>query len=110
MSMDSDEALTTLPLVAGKPLTFSVTTLNAQGMKGNWGCTATTTFTPAAGSRYRAQLQTEGDNRTCTLQILDQKNMLIPTIAPEYSCDKTMAGLVKNGQHYAKSTRVGVGL
>jgi hypothetical protein len=100
MSMASQEALTTIPVTPGVPLTFALTTLNAQSFKGNWGCTFTSTFTPVAGARYEAVLQTEDDNRTCRVVILDQNKNPVPATKPDYSCDKTMAGFVKNGQRY----------
>ena len=101
MSMATQEALTTIPVKPGVPLTFAVTTLNAQGFKGNWGCSATSTFTPVAGARYDAVLQTEGDNRTCKVVITDQNRNVVPATVPDYSCNRTMAGIVKNGERYA---------
>jgi len=105
MSMANREALTTIPVKPDAPLTFALTTLNAQGFKGNWGCSVTTTFTPVTGARYEAVMQTEGDNRTCKVTIMDQNKNVVPTTSPEYSCNRTLAGIVKNGQRYApKST------
>lgn len=101
MAMANQEALTTIPVKPGVPLTFALTTLNAQSFKGNWGCSVTSTFTPAAGARYEAVLQTESDNRTCKVTILDQDKKLVPATEPDYSCDMTLAGIVKNGQRYA---------
>lgn len=100
MSMGSQETLTTVPVKPGAPLTFALTTLNAHGLKGNWGCSATSTFTPAAGASYQAILQTEGDNQTCKVTILDQDKKPVPTVTPDYSCNRTMGGIVKNGQRY----------
>lgn len=106
VSMSSQEALSTIPLTPGKPLTFALTTVNAQGFKGNWGCSVTATFTPENGKRYSALLQTEGDNRTCQMTVTDQDNRTIPTTMPEYSCVKTLAGTVKNGERHASSPYV----
>jgi hypothetical protein len=100
MSMANEEALTTIPVKPGLPLTFALTTLNAQSFKGNWGCSATSTFTPVAGARYEATLQTESDNLTCKLTILDQDKQPVAATEPDYSCPKTLAGVVKNGQRY----------
>jgi len=105
-SMNSQEALSTIPLTPGKPLTFALTTLNAQGFKGNWGCSVTATFTPENGKRYLAMLQTEGDNRTCRITLTDQDNRTIPTAMPDYSCVKTLAGTVKNGERHASTPYV----
>ena len=101
MSMANQEALATVPVKAGAPLTFALTTLNAQSFKGNWGCSVTSTFTPIAGARYEAVLQTKDDNRTCTVTILDQDKKVIPASHPDYSCSRTITGIVKNGQRYA---------
>lgn len=101
MSMDNQEALATIPVRPGVPLTFALTTLNAQSFKGNWGCSVTSTFTPAAGSRYLAVMQTKNDNRICKVTILDQDKKVVPATMPDYSCSKTLAGIVKNGQRYA---------
>jgi hypothetical protein len=104
MSMASEEALTTIPVKHGVPLTFALTTLNAQGFKGNWGCSVTSTFTPVAGARYEAVLQTEGDNRTCKITIVDQDKKVVPATTPDYSCPKTLGGIVKNGGRYVGGT------
>jgi hypothetical protein len=102
MSMANQEALATVPVKPGVPLTFALTTLNAQSFKGNWGCSVTSTFTPVAGRRYEAVLQTENDNRSCTVTILDQDKKVVPATHPDYSCSRTLAGVVKNGQRYFK--------
>jgi hypothetical protein len=103
MSMASEETLATVPLTPGKPLTFSLSTLNAQGFKGNWGCSVTSTFTPAAGIPYRAILQTANDNLTCKLTIMDQHAKVVPATSPEYSCLKTPSGTVRNGERWQHS-------
>jgi len=108
ISMDKEETLSTIPVTPGKPLTFGLTTVNAQGFKGNWGCSVTATFTPENGKRYLATLQTEGDNRTCRMVVTDQDNRVIPTAVPEYSCVKTLAGTVKNGERHASTPFVPV--
>ena len=101
VSMANKEALTTIPVKQGVPLTFALTTLNSQPFKGNWGCSVTSTFTPVAGARYETVLQTENDNRTCKVTILDQDQHVVTATHSEYSCHNTMAGIVKNGQRYA---------
>jgi len=106
MSMASKETLATVPVTPGQPLTFALSTLNAHGLKGNWGCSVTSTFTPAEGTRYHAVLQTDGDNRTCKVTIVDQDKKVVPATTPDYSCHRTVAGIVKNGQRYAHTPKV----
>lgn len=105
--MASQEALTTIPVQAGVPLTFALTTLNAQSFKGNWGCSVTSTFTPVAGARYEAVLQTEDDNRACMVTILDQDKKVVPATRPDYSCHRTLAGIARNGERYEFQVPIG---
>jgi hypothetical protein len=106
LSMANKEALTTIPLKSGVPLTLALSTHNAQSFKGNWGCSVTSTFTPVAGVRYEAILQTEHDNRSCKLTILDQHKNLVPATQPDYSCHKTQAGISKNGRRYVEPVNI----
>lgn len=103
LSMNNVESLATAPVVPGKPFTFALTTLNAQSFKGNWGCTATSTFTPKVGGIYQATLKTANDNGTCEIVILDQDNTVVGATASEYSCNRTFAGIVKGGRGYRVS-------
>lgn len=102
LSMANEETLTTIPFTPGKPLTFALTTLNAQGFKGNWGCSVTSTFTPTEGARYHAILQTKDDNYVCRVMITDQNDKVVPATNPEYTCPKTINGTSKNGQGYSR--------
>lgn len=106
LSMDSQETLSTVPVTPGKPFTFALSTLNAQSFKGNWGCSVTATFTPVAGTRYHAILQTENDNATCKITVMDQQDQVVPATSPDYSCPKTLSGTARNGQRWSSVPKI----
>ena len=101
LAMGKEEGVASVPVTPGKPFTFALTTLNAQGFRGNWGCSVTSTFTPAAGAIYTATLKTANDNATCEMLITDQHNAIVQATSPDYSCNRTVAGIVKNGRRYS---------
>jgi len=104
--MKDHDALPPVAIAAGKPYTFGIRTNDAGVVSRNTGCTVTATFTPVESEAYRVLLSTS-DDKTCTVVIANAKNESVPFTMPEYSCDLTPSGIVRNGTGYYKNPTIG---
>jgi hypothetical protein len=101
--MNAEDTLAPMQIASGTPFTFSIRTNDASAGTGNTGCTFTATFTPVANVAYDVHLATQEMGQVCQLAITNKKNEPVAFTAPEYSCDTTMKGIVRNGTGYWKT-------
>lgn len=100
MMMAADDTLPHKAIPAGQPFTFNVGTHNAQSFRGNWGCAAAATFTPAPGGVYTSILTTNGDSSSCSMVVVDQNQVPVAMSTPANSCEPLGNKILPNGQGY----------